>query len=72
MVFTKKFKSMKKGYFLIPVIGIMISCAGQSKKTEKANEELQMQIEKMDETIKSSELEIEKSQTEIDSLLNNI
>lgn len=65
---------MKKKFYLIPILGLLFSCAG-----EKAPEKLQEQIEsieksteKLDESIKSSDFEMKKNQSAIDSLLNTI
>jgi peptidoglycan hydrolase CwlO-like protein len=70
---------MKKYLFLIPFLGLMFSCSEDKKQTEMTPAELQEQIEviekstqNLDESIHSSEHEMEKQQNEIDSLLNNI
>jgi hypothetical protein len=74
-----KMKRMKPIIFLVPILGLMISCSGENKQTEKTSEELQEQIEliesstqKLDESINSTDYEMVKTQSEIDSLLNNI
>jgi peptidoglycan hydrolase CwlO-like protein len=70
---------MKRIFFIVPILGMVLSCSGRTKQAEQTNEEFQKQIEaielsieQMDESINSLELEIEKSQSEIDSLLNEI
>lgn len=70
---------MKKYFLLVPIIGLMVSCSGEKKETEKTSDVFQDKIEaienstqKLDETMKNSEGEIEKQQNEIDSLLKNI
>ncbi|MDD2286168.1 MAG: hypothetical protein PHQ11_12340 [Paludibacter sp.] len=70
---------MKKILILIPLMGFMFACTGEKKQTESANGTLEEQteviensIQKVDETINASDVKMEKSQNEIDSLLNNI
>lgn len=77
--YPSKMNRMKKIYLLIPIVGFMISCSGEKKQTDKSTEALQNQIEgieestqKLDGSIMSLEKEMEKSQSEVDSLLNNL
>lgn len=70
---------MKKTFYFIPLLGLLYSCSGEKKQTEKIPEELQEQIEviekstqELDESIDSSEDEMEENQREIDSLLKDI
>lgn len=63
---------MKKCIFLIPVVGLMISCSGGAKQQEESSQTLQEQTEKIEKSIQNSEVEMEKIQTELDTLLNNI
>lgn len=70
---------MKKNIFLIPIIGMVISCSNETKTTEELPEKLQKQteaiensIQKLEETIQDSNIEMEKTQSEIDTLLDNI
>lgn len=70
---------MKKIFFLVPLLGLLSSCAGERKHTESTPVELQEQVEvierstqKLEETINSSSYEMDKNQSEIDSLLHNI
>ena len=70
---------MKMKFYFIPFLGLMLSCAGESKKTENASELSQPQnavieqtTNKLEDAIKSSDLEIENAQREIDTLLNGI
>lgn len=70
---------MKKNIFLILVIGLAFSCSsGTNHKEESSDnslkqaETIEKSIEKLDESIQDSEIEMEKTQNEIDTLLNNI
>ncbi|MDX9846392.1 MAG: hypothetical protein RBT74_05370 [Tenuifilaceae bacterium] len=70
---------MKKHYLLIPVIGILLSCSSEKKQAEKDADPIQEQtvsveksIQQLDETLKAADAELEKTQSEIDSLLNDI
>jgi peptidoglycan hydrolase CwlO-like protein len=70
---------MKKILFLIPVLTLVYACAGETKPTEQTAEEAQQKIEavelstqKVEKSINASEVEMEKTQSDIDSLLNNI
>jgi len=71
---------MKKMILLIPILGLSFSCSTETKQEEKSTEVLQEKeiemietsVEKLDETIKKSEIEMEKSQNALDSLLNDI
>lgn len=70
---------MKKLFLLVPIFGLLFSCSGEKKQTEQAAEDLQEQVEsieqstqQLDEMMDSSADELEKTQAEIGSLLNNI
>ncbi len=70
---------MRRSFYLIPVLGFMFACSGAQQSDEKSPEVLQQQIEAMetsvqqlDETIQSLDYEMEQTQSEIDSLLNNL
>lgn len=70
---------MKKIYFTVPILGLLISCSGGNKQEQKTTDDFQEQIEvienstrKLDESLDKSDYEIEKNQNEIDSLLNDI
>lgn len=70
---------MKKSIFLIPVIGFLISCTGGTKEKKESSElsekqtvEIEESIQKLDNQIQDSEVQMENTQKELDSLLNNI
>lgn len=70
---------MKKLFLLVPIFALLYSCSGENKQTEQAAEDLQQQVEsieqstqQLDEVMDSSADELEKTQAEIDSLLNDI
>jgi len=74
-----KLQIMKKSIFLIPVLGLIISCADGTKQKKESSEISQKQTEKIEESIQeldtqiqNSEVRMENTQKEIDSLLNNI
>jgi hypothetical protein len=58
-------------------LGLIYCCSGEingkaPKLSQEQIEVIEKSTQKLDESIKSSELEIIKSQSEIDSLLNDI
>lgn len=69
---------MKKIIFLIPVVGLLVSCSGgvQQKESPDAlqqqTESIEASTQSLDSTMQDSEKEMEKTQSEIDSLLNGI
>lgn len=70
---------MKKSIFLIPVVGLIISCSGGTKEKKESSETLEKQtvkieesIQELDNQIQDSEVQMGETQKEIDSLLNNI
>ncbi|MCK0125372.1 hypothetical protein MWU76_13315 [Gelidibacter sp. F2691] len=70
---------MKKILYLLPLLGLLMSCTGEKKQSNatvennhEQTEALEASIEHLDAAIQSSELEIEQTQKEIDSLLDNL
>lgn len=70
---------MKRIFYLVPVLGLMLACSGAKQPSEKSPEVMQEQIEAMetsvqqlDESIQSLDYEMEQTQSEIDSLLNSL
>ncbi|MFW5851744.1 MAG: hypothetical protein ACOCWB_05945 [Bacteroidota bacterium] len=73
---------MKKMLSILFCAGFLFSCSGEnseSKKSHEITDKQQEQVEKtknsaqeIEEIIESSENEIKETQSEIDSLLNNI
>ncbi len=70
---------MKKIILLVSIFGLMFSCSGNKEQTEKISVEIEEQIEviekstqTLDKSLKISDVEMEKNQNEIDSLLNEI
>ncbi|TXE07374.1 hypothetical protein ES711_11445 [Gelidibacter salicanalis] len=70
---------MKKTLYLLPLIGLLMSCTGEKKQSNapvevnyEQTEALEASIDNLDAAIESSELEIEQTQKEIDSLLDNL
>ncbi|TDU34299.1 hypothetical protein BXY82_2965 [Gelidibacter sediminis] len=70
---------MKKILYLLPLLGLLMSCTGEKKQSNETvevnleqTEALEASIENLDAAIESSELEIEQTQKEIDSLLDNL
>lgn len=70
---------MKRSFYLVPVLGLLLACSGAKQPSETSSEVVQEQIEaietsvqQLDETIQSLDKEMEQTQSEIDSLLNNL
>lgn len=67
--------NMKKRIYLIPILGIMFSCSGEKKETQKTPELLQtdtIETQDINDSINPSDYEMDQAQSELDSLLNNI
>ena len=72
-----KLNDMKRQYVLIPILGLLLSCAGGTKEEEPEVSQEQIEAveestQTLDESMKASDAEMEESQNEIDSLLNDI
>lgn len=64
---------MKKGILLIiPLMGLLLSCSGQTGGKNKANDPSQDQIEAIDKSVKKLESTIDSSKTRIDTLQSEI
>lgn len=68
-----------KTIIFVPVLGLIMSCSGNSDKSAEASEALQEEIEILDESsrrvesvIDSSGAKIESLQDEVDELLNEL
>ncbi|WP_299397599.1 hypothetical protein [uncultured Gelidibacter sp.] len=70
---------MKKIFYLLPILGLMMACNEEKKQPPQAvevdkeqTEALEKSIENLDELMESTEFEMERNQAEIDSLLNTL
>lgn len=70
---------MKKILLLFAIIGFLVSCAGDKKSSNQASEAVSDPVEVIEQTIQNlneavelTEMELRKTQSEIDSLLSGI
>lgn len=69
--------NMKKRIFLIPLLGLLLSCTGTKNSTtqdvsQMQTEAIEKSIQKLDNTVNSSKAEINALQSEIDGILNEL